>query len=151
MDNVSTIRPNPDQVIDDDHFDDKPPNEVENSLVDEDFVLELIGVKGLLYKNIVTPNIDPSSTQAQDVGLLQKYEHTLQVLREVLQDMLFINSFDLVERLQPFPEETRKPIENLVMNMKRNSRNHTSSYKRVIMYHCSTNPYMRVKTNIDME
>jgi len=146
MDTVST--PNPEANPDIEY---NPPNEVENPLVDESFIIELIGVKGLLYKNIVTPNIDPSSNQAQDVSLLQKYEYMLQVLREILQTSLLLHSFNPVEKIIPFPEETKKPIESLVMNMKKNSANHVSSYKRIIMYHCSTNPYMRVKTNIDME
>ena len=146
MDTVST--PNPEANPD---IEDNPRNEVENPLVDESFIIELIGVKGLLYENIITPNIDPSSNQAQDVNLLQKYEYTLQVLREILQTSLLLHSFNPLDKLMSFPEETRKPIESLVMNMKKNSANHTSSYKRVIMYHCSTNPYMRVKTNIDME
>lgn len=148
MDTVST--PNPD-IESNPETEEHPPNEVENPLVDESFILELIGVKGLLYENIVTPNIDPSSNQAQDVSLLQKYEYMLQVLREILQTSLLLNSFNPIEKLTAFPEETRKPIENLIINMKKNSSNNASSYRRVIMYHCSTNPYMRVKTNIDME
>jgi hypothetical protein len=146
MDTVST--PNPEANPD---IDDNPPNEVETPLVDESFIIELIGVKGLLYENIITPNIDPSTNQAQDVNRLQKYEYTLQVLREILQTSLLLHSFNPFDKLMSFPEETRKPIESLVINMKKNSANNASAYKRIIMYHCSTNPYMRVKTNIDME
>lgn len=146
MDTIST--PNPEANPD---IEDNPPNEVENPLVDESFIIELIGVKGLLYENIITPNIDPSTNQAQDVNRLQKYEYTLQVLREILQTSLLLHSFNPLDKLMSFPEETRKPIESLVINMKKNSANHASSYKRIIIYHCSTNPYMRVKTNIDME
>jgi hypothetical protein len=146
MDTVST--PNPEENPE---TEEHPPNEVENPLVDESFILELIGVKGLLYENIITPNIDPSTNQAQDVNRLQKYEYTLQVLREILQTSLLLHSFNPLDKLMSFPEETRKPIESLVINMKKNSANNASAYKRIIMYHCSTNPYMRVKTNIDME
>ena len=129
------------QESDEQESDEDLPNEVPSPVVKDSFVDNLMRVKDSLYTAIVTPDMDPSRKEAQDVGLLQKYEVILQRLEQFLVHALF-HPLDREPSLDTFPDSIQESIQELMEEAK-NNHHHALSYQNVIHQHCFLQPYLR--------